>query len=383
MSQHMSKKKKKIINTPLLITLIGLLCILLAVVGFYKVQSNKKQIEYEKRVEFETKALATAKANRLERERIAEEKRIAAEKKAEEERIAAEKKAEEERIATEKKAEQERIAAERRKKAEEERIRIKKAKAEALRKERERSKAEKARLDAEKRELARLRSVMKAQKENLLYEQSLYNEAMPTPIVDLPVSLIWQNPELPNGCEITAGAIVLNYLGYSYDKCTLADVYLPQVEFYDENKQRMGGDPNQVYCGNPRYARGGYYCFAKPLVDACNKALTDYSSSMTARDVTGSSEQQLLSYLDQGSPVIAFTTLSMGEAVKFEPSKWKIINTNQYHIPFINLHCVVLYGYDDEYIYICDPLEGRIQCKRSSFMKAYQSIGSRAVIITE
>ena len=39
----------------------------------------------------------------------------------------------------------------------------------------------------------------------------------------LEVENIDQNPELPNGCEITSAAIVLQYLGFPVDKVTLAE----------------------------------------------------------------------------------------------------------------------------------------------------------------
>ena len=44
----------------------------------------------------------------------------------------------------------------------------------------------------------------------------------------LPVPQILQNPELPNGCEITSCCEVLHYLGFAPDKCELADYYLPR-----------------------------------------------------------------------------------------------------------------------------------------------------------
>mgnify|MGYP000479523199 CR=1 FL=1 len=43
----------------------------------------------------------------------------------------------------------------------------------------------------------------------------------------LPVPQILQNPELPNGCEITSCCEVLHYL-LAPDKCELADYYLPR-----------------------------------------------------------------------------------------------------------------------------------------------------------
>lgn len=385
MSQHSTEKKYKL--KPLAIIMIIIVCCLLvgAIATVFIIDNKAK--EKEQRIAFETQALAKAKEERLERERIFEEKRKVVEAAAKVEQAKQKEiyeqniKKEKERIEREKKAEEERIAKE--KKAAEERRRAEEAKAAAAKKEKQRAAAEKARLADEKKKRSSLSYIIKAQEANLAKEQQEYNTFLPAATVELPVQNILQKPELPNGCEITAATIVINYLGHPFDKCTLADVYLPQVEFIDVNGKRVGGDPDQVYCGNPRYRSGGYYCFAQPIVNACNAILDEVDSPMTAKDITGASEQDLLSQLDAGRPVIAFATLSMGDAVKYEPSKWQMMGSDQTHVPFLNLHCVVLYGYDDNFIYIADPLKGKIQCKRSSFMKAYQSIGSRAVVITE
>lgn len=61
----------------------------------------------------------------------------------------------------------------------------------------------------------------------------------------LPVPQILQNPELPNGCEITSCCEVLHYLGFAPDKCELADYYLPR------SARWYGADPDEVYMGNP------------------------------------------------------------------------------------------------------------------------------------
>ena len=56
----------------------------------------------------------------------------------------------------------------------------------------------------------------------------------------LPVPQILQNPELPNGCEITSCCEVLHYLGFAPDKCELADYYLPR------SAQWYGADPQST-----------------------------------------------------------------------------------------------------------------------------------------
>ena len=94
-------------------------------------------------------------------------------------------------------------------------------------------------------------------------------------MVYLPVSQILQNPELPNGCEITSLCMLLRYRGFDADKCDLADRYLPRSEFW------WGTDPDAAYMGNPHLDDGspqcGYYCFAGPIVAAAKAYLGAYS----------------------------------------------------------------------------------------------------------
>ena len=84
----------------------------------------------------------------------------------------------------------------------------------------------------------------------------------------LDVENIDQNPELPNGCEITSAAIVLNYLGFSVDKVTLAEEYLPMHVPYWE------ADPNLEFMGDPADELA-FYCLPGAVVTAVNDYLDD------------------------------------------------------------------------------------------------------------
>ncbi|MFZ2537450.1 MAG: C39 family peptidase, partial [Oscillospiraceae bacterium] len=244
--------------------------------------------------------------------------------------------------------------------------------------------AEKAKAAAEKAERARISWMIRAQANAALAEQNEYNSLLPEAIVNLGVSAILQNPELPNGCEITALATLLNYKGLNASKTYLADHYLPQFPFYatGKNDDRAGGDPNYYFAGNPRSNSNAYYCFASPIVEAGNVFLQEQGSALIASDITGTDEQGLIAQLDAGNPIITWGTLSMGNAFTFAPNAWIINENGDKHIPFLNLHCVVLFGYDDTFFYLADPLRGNVAYKRSTFMNAYQQIGSRAVIIS-
>ena len=107
----------------------------------------------------------------------------------------------------------------------------------------------------------------------------------------LDVPQILQNPELPNGCEITSLCEVLRYLGFDADKCQLADHYLPRSERW------YGADPDRVYMGNPHLDDGspetGYYCFAGPIAAAARRYLADHGGGWEPVDLTGAEEQTL------------------------------------------------------------------------------------------
>ncbi len=342
-------------------------------------QIRISQLQLEKTSVRHTQFLADTHAS-LKAEREAEEARIAEQKrKAEEARIAAEKaEAERKRQAELKRQEEER-------KRQEEEQRRKEAEEAALKA--ETIAAEKEKAEAEKAERARISGQIKAQEANAQAEMDEYLNLMPTPIVDLRINSILQNPELPNGCEVTALAIVLNSMGYMIDKSTLSDYYLPQFPFYMANvngeEVRAGGDPSLFYAGSPKSRSNAYYCFAGPVVSAANTFLNERGSAAIATDITGAGEEELINQLDMGNPVIAWGTLSMGDAFTFAPNAW-IINeeTGEKHIPFLNLHCVVLTGYDEDFFYLADPIRGNVVYKRSTFMNAYNQIGRRAAVIS-
>ena len=132
--------------------------------------------------------------------------------------------------------------------------------------------------------------------------------------VQLCVPQISQLPELPNGCEVTSAAMLLQYYGFAADKLTLAAQYLPVAAPVTE------ADPETAYMGDP--FSDGWYCFALPLVRAVN-----------------------------------------GEA------------------PYVNLHCLVLCGYDDAWCYFTDPLDCIARVDIRQFTLVYQAMGCRAMVL--
>lgn len=101
--------------------------------------------------------------------------------------------------------------------------------------------------------------------------------------------LIYQEPELPTGCEVTALTMVLNYYGYDVDKVTMATEYLPCLPaefYYGENGVIYGNDMVNYFVGDPT-TEEGYICGAPAIMTAANAYLQSCGSSRYAVNGTG------------------------------------------------------------------------------------------------
>lgn len=187
----------------------------------------------------------------------------------------------------------------------------------------------------------------------------------------LDVENIDQNPELPNGCEITAAAIVLNYLGLDVDKVLLAEEYLPVCVPYWE------ADPQVEFMGNPADELA-FYCLPGAVVTAVNDYLADVGSAYVAQDISGASPEELYRWVANGTPVLVWTTRAFSDPLynytfQLADGSW----------PYSNSHCLVLTGYDDETCYLADPMLEVEEVDRELFGYRYVERGRYAVVIVE
>lgn len=196
----------------------------------------------------------------------------------------------------------------------------------------------------------------------------------------LNVPQVLQNPELPNGCEITSCCEVLRYLGFDADKCDLADHYLPRSERW------YGADPDEVYMGDPHKDDGtpeeGYYCFAGPIVQAANTYLARHGGGYTAHDLTGAEEADLVAQLTKGRPVIFWASLHFDD-IGFADVEPYSLAKGGVHRVFHTLHCMVLCGVSDSHFTVADPLDFNRTVPRDRFMRVYRQLGSRAVVFVK
>lgn len=196
---------------------------------------------------------------------------------------------------------------------------------------------------------------------------------------ELSVPEVLQLPQLPNGCEATSLAALLQYRGFEANKLDLAYGYIPREDFTESRYGTIGPDPEHAYAGDPA-SDSGFYCFAAPLAQGANSYLHEMGSSMHAFNVTGVTDKGLEQYIRGGDPVVVWITLDLSEPYA-RGFQWIIGNTGQVYMPYSNLHCVVLMGWGRDTCTLMDPLQGICTVDRQTFLTCFEQMGRRALVI--
>lgn len=196
--------------------------------------------------------------------------------------------------------------------------------------------------------------------------------------IDIPEShyidaeVIYQEPELPAGCEITSLAMLLNYLGFDIDKTELCDEYLDINYDYTENF-------SEAYIGNPRNG-SGYGCYYPVIMDTADKYLDDMESNLKIYDLSGEDFQDLFYYIAEDNPVVIWASMSLVDVNYY--LAWTIDDGEEVWW-YENEHCMLLTGYDFDYetVTVCDPLKGEYTYDMDRFEEIYNELEKQAITI--
>ena len=199
-----------------------------------------------------------------------------------------------------------------------------------------------------------------------------------TPLKEVPVFL--QNPELPVGCEATAGAMLLAAYGYDVDKIVFACA-LPKSSFEQDQGNLYAAHPDQAFIGDP--FSSGYGAFA-PVVAQTMQALIDSAGGKhRAKDITGSSEAEILQHIDRGIPVCIWGTMEL-RPVAYRRG-WYLQQNGHHTDDYFNWpgneHCMVLTAYDSTSVTVNDPMFGQTTYDRQTFFQRYNDMGQYAIIL--
>jgi len=152
------------------------------------------------------------------------------------------------------------------------------------------------------------------------------------------VPLIAQRPELPNGCEITAVTMMLQYAGAKVDKMEMA------------REMPRSSDPNYGYIGQP-WDSTGITIFPPALMNLVEQ----YAG--TAKNLTGQNFDAIKYQINIGHPVVTWNTL--------------------YGFPY---HALTVTGYDKNYVYYNDCwTDQTLQMGINQFINNWNTQNRRAI----
>ncbi|MCM3662790.1 C39 family peptidase [Mesobacillus subterraneus] len=187
---------------------------------------------------------------------------------------------------------------------------------------------------------------------------------------------ISQLPELQRGCEVTSLAMLLQYEGIAADKMTLAK-QIHKVPFRDANYVR--GNPYDGFVGDIyTFSKSGYGVYHGPIAKLAENYLPG-----KIKDITGQTVDAVYSMIDSGSPAWVITNSTFAPLPESELTVWDT-NTGKVKITYKE-HSVLIVGYDEQSIYINDPLANGpyIAVPRKAFEQAWVQMGSQAIGIVK
>lgn len=206
--------------------------------------------------------------------------------------------------------------------------------------------------------------------ENSMMDQNT-SEHQSSMISDVP--FINQKPELPRGCEVTSLAMLLQHAGVEVDKMELAS-NINKVPF-EENGLR--GNMNEGFVGDIySFSNPGLGVYIKPLIELGNQYLPNQLV-----DLTGSDIEELYHQIDNGRPVLVITNATFKQLSESEFQSWETTG-GEMKVTYEE-HSVVVVGYDENYVYINDPLANQENKKidKQEFEEAWIQMGRQALVI--
>lgn len=199
------------------------------------------------------------------------------------------------------------------------------------------------------------------------------------------VPMVLQLPDYHNGCESASSTMLLQYYGYNI---TLPEVIeeVPIVPLEYKDGRLYGADPNEAFTGS--MSSRGYGIYAKPMVDVLKSIIKDQNGKHQVKDLTGSSLEDLLTYVEMGHPIQIWATASLQTYEQSAKQQWYVKTLDGEYtdekITFpVSEHCLVLIGFDEEHVVLNNPLQGLTIWDKDAFETAYEGMGSQAIMIEQ
>ncbi|MFC4401960.1 C39 family peptidase [Gracilibacillus xinjiangensis] len=191
----------------------------------------------------------------------------------------------------------------------------------------------------------------------------------------LDVPHISQLPELMRGCEVTSLAMLLNYYNIEVDKLELAENI--QYEAFEVNGIR--GNMHEGFVGNMEtFSKPGLGVYIEPIMELA----TQYVSADRIIDLTNKEPENLYEEVQNDRPVWIITNAQFDELSDQQFMTWQT-ELGEMQVTYQH-HSVVVTGYDEDYVYVNDPLtkEKNKAVNREDFEEAWIQMGQQAFTIS-
>lgn len=180
-----------------------------------------------------------------------------------------------------------------------------------------------------------------------------------------------QFPEYPTGCESISLYILLKYNGID----TTPEEIINRLKLgslpYDLDGTLYGGNPEIEFIGDPRNDYS-YGVFNNPIAEVAKTFKEGVQSKQ------GLELEELLEIVKQNRPVMVWATVYNMKSEK--TTQWLYKETGETILWKSNEHALVIVGYNDKYIIVSDPYNGRImKYEKEKFKENYNYFGKRAV----
>ncbi len=191
--------------------------------------------------------------------------------------------------------------------------------------------------------------------------------------VNINVQSILQNPELPNGSEVTTLAMLLSAGGIKADKIELAKaLVIDSTEKTEQDGTVNYGSPYYGFVGDMYSDTESYGVYNQPLFNLLQSYIYDY-----AVDLTGCDFSLVERFLNKGYPVLVMTNEKFG---LIDNGDFVTYNTNFGEVTVSSKsQAVLVTGYDSNFIYFNDPEGKKNKVIRQSFIQSFDQMGNQAL----
>ena len=193
------------------------------------------------------------------------------------------------------------------------------------------------------------------------------------PAVRLDVSYHRQEHAL--SCEVASLLMALNYKGVKVTEDELIQ-QLPVSDSKPRHSDNTWGDPNLGFVGNidGKMPNTGYGVYEQPIYDLASKY-------RTAKIIINGTLTDLIIELGNGNPIIVWgVVVGRSKDISWKTPEGKII------IAQLDEHARTLIGYtgksdNPQLMILLDPLYGEVRLKVKDFLKNWELLEKKAVVI--